>query len=172
MPREDGPDAAVLRAFIIKLNNYEPGLVEFIRQLATPPACYIGYHNAPPTWILSNGEKPAEEKRFINASWDKQTRTFRGDILWDTGSDGVTVNGLEPAPTTFGGMRWWRYEMVFSEDYSSIVGGGNAQFKSPYAPPEGGVITGNEEVVSDMYSAFGTRLHYWRQGALPEALWR
>lgn len=61
--------------------------------------------------------------------------------------------------------------MVFDEDFSTIIGGGNEQYTTPYEPPDGGVITGEENTEMSGFSEFGRQLHYWRQSALPEPLW-
>ena len=54
-------------------------------------------HKLPPT------------KQFQNASWDLQTRTFVGDIVWD--------------PLMFNGARLWHWEVRFSEDFEEAEGG-------------------------------------------------
>ena len=54
-------------------------------------------HKLPPT------------KQFRNASWDPQTRTFVGDIVWD--------------PLLFNGERLWHWEIRFSADFEEAEGG-------------------------------------------------
>lgn len=70
--------------------------------------CYISYANAPPDWLLDDGSMPPVKKAFASPAFDVGTRTFRGQILWDP---------------LFGGAARWDYEMVFAEDFTSIVGG-------------------------------------------------
>jgi len=70
--------------------------------------CYISYANAPHSWKLANGAKPPAKKEFSTFSWDAATRTFRGSIEWDP---------------KFNGNFRWDYEIVFAEDFCSVVGG-------------------------------------------------
>uniref|UniRef100_A0A7S2HRU7 RING-type domain-containing protein n=1 Tax=Zooxanthella nutricula TaxID=1333877 RepID=A0A7S2HRU7_9DINO len=70
--------------------------------------CYISYANAPSDWLLDDGTPPPAKKTFVRASYDAASRTFRGSIEWDP---------------TFNQASRWVYEMVFSEDFSSIVAG-------------------------------------------------
>jgi hypothetical protein len=151
--RADAPAPAVLHAFLRKLQQYEPELVELIGVLAASPPCYISYIAAPPHWLLADGSRPPAQKPFVNSSFDHATRTFRGDIVWE--------------PTDFGGAKWWRCEMVFAADYRSIVGGANTQHAVRYTAPPNGVISTNERIESIGSSAFGEELHYWRQSILP-----
>jgi len=78
---------------------------------------YISYASAPEGWRLDGGSeggtdapRPPSRKAFIDASYDRASRTFRGTVLW-------------PPPGTFAGDARWEYEMVFSEDFTTIAGG-------------------------------------------------
>jgi hypothetical protein len=70
--------------------------------------CYISYTKAPLDWRLDDGRAPPAKKAFANPVFDARTRTFRGQIHWDP---------------FFGGAARWDYEMVFAEDFTSIIGG-------------------------------------------------
>ena len=82
--------------------------------MTSTPGCYISYANAPTDWTLGDGSPPPDKKPFLNPTYDAATRTFTGNIEW--------------APSTFGGDARWEYQMVFSEDFSSICGGGVRSF--------------------------------------------
>ena len=71
---------------------------------------YIDYTNAPPSWRLDDGQPPPLHKSFVDASYDKTTRTFTGIIHW-------------PAPGTFFGEARWEYEMRFDEGFGFIASG-------------------------------------------------
>lgn len=70
--------------------------------------CYISYSNAPPDWLLDDGSPPPAKKPFCDPTFDADTRTFRGRIVWDP---------------PFNGEARWEYEIVFAEDFGSIVAG-------------------------------------------------
>merc|ERR1712150_406477 len=69
--------------------------------------------NAPESWKLDDGSAPPAKKPFDNPTFDAATRTFRGTILWEV---------------LFHGDARWEYEMVFAEDFGSIVGGHMSAF--------------------------------------------
>jgi len=69
---------------------------------------YICYSAAPPNWVLDDGAGLPTRKPFEDVSYSADTRTFRGTVRWPTGLDGATR---------------WEFEMVFAEDFESIVGG-------------------------------------------------
>merc|ERR1712187_239529 len=71
--------------------------------------CYISYEAAPESWRMDDGSRPPARKAFDNPSWNEETRTFTGTIDWSAG--------------TFGGDARWEYEMIFSDDLSTISGG-------------------------------------------------
>jgi len=70
--------------------------------------CYISYANADHTWLLDDGRPPPAKKLFVNPAFDAETRTFRGEILWD-----VPFNGCSRCV----------YKMVFAKDLSRIIDG-------------------------------------------------
>lgn len=70
---------------------------------------YISYESAPDAWRMDDGSPPPARKPFESPAYDAESRTFRGNITWS------------PAP--FNGDSRWEYEMVFSEDFNSILGG-------------------------------------------------
>lgn len=73
-----------------------------------PDDCYISYEAAHRSWRLDNGEPPPKKKPWTDYSFDSATHTFRGKVCWDP---------------PFAGNLAWDYELVFSEDFSGIVGG-------------------------------------------------
>jgi hypothetical protein len=77
----------------------------FDEDLASP---YISYENAPPTWALSDGTPFPRRKPFLAPVYDAETRTFRGEVVWDPPTDGQAK---------------WVYRMVFSETFGAIEGG-------------------------------------------------
>lgn len=70
------------------------------------------YYSASVPWLLDNGNRPPSRKYFDNCTYDGATRTFRGEIDWNKQDN-----------TTFGGDSQWKYEMVFSPDFTRIVAG-------------------------------------------------
>mmetsp|Transcript_32775 Transcript_32775/g.59920 ORF Transcript_32775/g.59920 Transcript_32775/m.59920 type:complete len:370 (+) Transcript_32775:56-1165(+) len=70
--------------------------------------CYISYADAPPFWLLDDGNTPPVKKPWSEAVYDKESLTFTGVIHWD--------------PPFQGDVRW-DYEIVFAEDLSGVVGG-------------------------------------------------
>jgi hypothetical protein len=92
---------------------------------------YISYA-ANPGWTLSDGSAPPKKKAFDDTSFDEETRTFKGTINW--------------APVSFDGDVKWEYEMIFAEDYQSIVAGQ--------------VTSTNESGVSSTGATFGQTLWY------------
>jgi hypothetical protein len=89
---------------------------------------YISYEDAPPTWLLDNGDPPPPRKFFIDPTFDPPTRTFRGIIEWQT--------------SPFSGEVKWEYTMVFSECFSHIVGGGVRGFSDVVQPPSSDSVYG------------------------------
>lgn len=77
--------------------------------------CYISYTNAPIDWKLDDGSELPARKQFNDASYNANTRTFQGVVMWDT---------------PIGGALKWKYEMVFAEDLRSICDGQ----MQPYGP--------------------------------------
>ncbi|CAJ1346665.1 unnamed protein product [Effrenium voratum] len=102
-----------------------------------PQGSYISYESALSTAFspLDDGSQPPATKAFENTSFDKDTQTFRGTINW--------------APRSWRGDQRWEYEMVFSADYESIVGGGVTA-----VPADPGGTT--------KFLRFGVNLHYNR----------
>eukprot|EP00445_Apocalathium_hangoei_P016273 CAMPEP_0203893108 /NCGR_PEP_ID=MMETSP0359-20131031/36221_1 /ASSEMBLY_ACC=CAM_ASM_000338 /TAXON_ID=268821 /ORGANISM="Scrippsiella Hangoei, Strain SHTV-5" /LENGTH=336 /DNA_ID=CAMNT_0050815201 /DNA_START=99 /DNA_END=1110 /DNA_ORIENTATION=+ len=91
--------------------------------------CYISYSEAPANWRLDDRSRPPARKPFLEHSWDPATRTFRGRVEWDP---------------KFSGNSRWDYEMVFADDFSSIVGGSVTAdqsdvtpFCDPWSPQDG-----------------------------------
>lgn len=73
--------------------------------------CYISY-SSPRCLMwpaLSDGSRPPLKKPFENHSFDPESRTFRGDIVW--------------SPNSWENSILWKYEMIFSEDFDTIEGG-------------------------------------------------
>jgi Ca2+-binding EF-hand superfamily protein len=70
--------------------------------------CYISYEHAPPFWTCGDGSRPPAKKPIKNVSFEAATRTFRGEVEWNP---------------TFCGDSFWKYEMVFSEDFATIASG-------------------------------------------------
>lgn len=106
-----------------------------------PDRCYISYQHAPPEWTLSDGSRPPSQKLFEHASYDVDSRTFRGTINW----------GQNP----FDGDVRWEYTMVFSDDFAIICGGEIHAYN-----------VDNEESVS----SFPKDLMYWRFREPPTVL--
>jgi len=75
-----------------------------------PQECYISYARAPELWILSDGSRPPEKKYFQETSYDNLNRIFRGKIDWGD----VHFPGMSPT---------WDYQMIFSSDWTQIIGG-------------------------------------------------
>ncbi|MBW2275981.1 MAG: hypothetical protein JRF63_00735 [Deltaproteobacteria bacterium] len=73
---------------------------------------YISYTDAPYSWTLDNSQPFPDEKPFTDTSFELDIRAFYGTIDWS-----------DPESTTVGGAEYWEYEMIFSEDYSTISGG-------------------------------------------------
>lgn len=71
--------------------------------------CFISYEQAPPFWKCTDGSSPPAKKPFTNTSFDATTRTFRGEVQWD--------------PPMVPNSPVWKYEIVFSEDFSTIASG-------------------------------------------------
>jgi len=78
--------------------------------------CYINYMSAPSHWRLADGSTPPRRKPFESVSYDETTRSFRGTIDW--------------GQNTFDGSMRWEYEMIFSENFDSIIGGAVQSFSS------------------------------------------
>merc|ERR1719296_283318 len=70
--------------------------------------CYISYSSSPSDWTLDNGLQPPAKKNFVGATYNHDSRVFRGTVEWEV---------------PFGGDASWDYEMVFSEDFTHIVCG-------------------------------------------------
>jgi len=68
---------------------------------------YISYENAPDTWRFSNGKKFPSKNLLLNCSWNPSKRVFRGTAEWSALGDNTGC----------------MYEIVFAEDYCSIVSG-------------------------------------------------
>lgn len=56
------------------------------------------------------------KKPFQNWTYDPETRTFKADFVWVEGT------------WEFGNK--WSYEMIFSNDFKAIVGGGILYYKA------------------------------------------
>ena len=89
------------------LQHGQPGVASY--HFESPLDCYISYTNAPPEWLLDDGSAPPARMPFVDPSYDAASRTFHGVIQW----------GSNP----FNGSSRWEYQMVFSEDFSTICGG-------------------------------------------------
>ena len=85
-----------------------PGVASY--HFDSPISCYISYEHAPDNWRLKDDSKPPSKKHFTNPHYDEKTRTFRGVINW--------------GDNTFFGDSTWTYEMIFSETFAIIEGGG------------------------------------------------
>merc|ERR1712194_444738 len=84
------------------------GMASF--HFVTDDEAFISYESVACTdWRLGDGNALPSKRKFAAASFDADTRTFRGVLSW--------------APTSFCGDERWEYEMVFAPDYSGIVGG-------------------------------------------------
>jgi len=94
----------------------------------TKDSCYISYANAEYDWVQDDGTPFPERKHFTDCSYDEDARTFKGAIEWNPPTDGETR---------------WEYEIVFSEDFTCIIGGHNVSKDvegtvvdiSPFVPP-------------------------------------
>lgn len=77
---------------------------------------YISYeHERTSVWPhLDNGRPIPSRISFSETSYDPDSarKVFRGKIDWE---------GTHR--TTWNGSRWWRYEIVFADDFSCIIGG-------------------------------------------------
>jgi hypothetical protein len=71
--------------------------------------CYIGYQNAPATWVLADGTRPPAKKSFLDPEYNHITRTFRATVDW--------------TPSTFMGDERWEYHMMFDENLTKIERG-------------------------------------------------
>lgn len=103
------PPASIFGQAYVQGQMYHPyleGIASY--HFETPDTCYISYDNAPPDWTLDDGNAPPAQKAFIDPTYDSESRTFRGTIEWEV---------------SFGGDAKWEYEMVFADDFSSIIGG-------------------------------------------------
>merc|ERR1719223_492986 len=72
--------------------------------------CYISFEHPRRTdWMLDDGSALPSRKAFLNSHYNPGTRTFTGRVSWE--------------PTTWNGEQFWEYEMVFSENFLSVVAG-------------------------------------------------
>jgi hypothetical protein len=92
------------------------GLASYHFPEVSVAGAYISYEHAPPEWRLDDGSHPPAKKLFLSPYFDATTRTFTGCIDWSEQGG-------------FGGDARWEYEMVFSKEYDSIVGGCVRNFK-------------------------------------------
>jgi hypothetical protein len=114
------------------------GLVRFIERWILVSMPYISYTAAPEQWTLSSGKKPPFKKHFTECSYDPVTRAFCGSIDW--------------SPDSFGHHKLWRYEMVFTPDFSTIYRGHNLTFRN---------VTDRDATQTN---EFAVELFYCRQG--------
>jgi hypothetical protein len=70
---------------------------------------YISYENAPNYWKLKDGTPPPKKKYFEEPVYNKETRTFTGNITW--------------GENTFGDAFKWKYKMIFASEFLTITGG-------------------------------------------------
>ena len=71
---------------------------------------YISYHKVNfDDWKLDNGDPFPQKKYFKNSSYDPETRTFKGLLDWRA--------------SPIWSDHTWNYEIKFSEDFKSFVGG-------------------------------------------------
>lgn len=70
---------------------------------------YISYENAPSYWKLKDGTSPPKKKYFEEPVYNKDTRTFTGNITW--------------GENTFGDAFKWKYKMIFASEFLTITGG-------------------------------------------------
>ena len=98
----------------VYLQRGAPGVAAY--HFVSPEECFISYESAPSEWRLEDGSAPPARKHFEAASYDADSRTFRGTIDW----------GDNP----FGGSARWEYTMVFSSNFSSIEGGQVRAFRA------------------------------------------
>ncbi len=70
---------------------------------------YISYEAAPKEWKLDNGQRPPNQKAFLNPTFDVKSRTFRGTIEWKE--------------SAWRGDARWEYTMVFADSFSHIASG-------------------------------------------------
>lgn len=85
-----------------------PGFVSY--HFVHEAKAFISYESPKcAAWLLDDGQPLPARKPFEEASFDTETRTFRGVITW--------------TPTTFLGDQRWEYEMVFDTEFTQIVGG-------------------------------------------------
>jgi hypothetical protein len=56
---------------------------------------------------LKNGESLPDKKYFENESYNAETRTFKGKIVW--------------SPLTFHGASTWEFTLHFDEDFTKIT---------------------------------------------------
>lgn len=68
---------------------------------------YISYAKYPSYVELSNGESLPAKKYFSNETYEADSRTFRGTIVW--------------TPLTFYGVASWEYTLNFDEDFTKIT---------------------------------------------------
>jgi len=97
-------------------------------------------------WLLDDNSPPPEKKPFVKTSYDPVKRIFRGTVEWQ--------------PVTFSKSARWEYEMIFADDFESIVDGTCSMFESldPDANPTG-------------VHRFGRNLRYLRLLPTPTTLY-
>lgn len=44
---------------------------------------WISYENAPPSWLLDDGNRPPQRVPFVDARYDAATRVFTGTVRWE-----------------------------------------------------------------------------------------
>jgi len=73
---------------------------------------YISYDSdyARAHWRLTNGRDAPVKKPFVDIVYQKETRRFKGTILWDE-------------ERLIAQCKWWTYDFVFSEDFLQIESG-------------------------------------------------
>lgn len=103
------------------IQNDTSGVASF--HFVSEAEAYISYESAGCVALpaLDDGGRPPDRKPFENASYDERTRTFRGTVHW--------------ASASWLGDARWEYEMVFADDFMSVVGGQLKAFASGSTTP-------------------------------------
>ena len=70
---------------------------------------YVCFKKAPDDWKLETGEKLPDKIVFTNASYDADTRSFKGDINFNPPSNTKVTK--------------WECVMIFSADFTHIESG-------------------------------------------------
>ena len=129
---EDDPDECSFDSFMDNIYVQSPSLTGpvideyMLLEVGKGSYHFVSEDNAYISWEttdlsgikLDNGQSLPSKKLFTETAFDYENRIFTGRIDF-------TLDG-----GTYGGAASWDYQMIFSEDYTSIVGGQIYRFDS------------------------------------------